>query len=510
MKLLKSAIEWKYFLLVAFFIFLAALFIRLHNLNLLPVFADEAIYVRWAQIMKEEPSLRFLPLSDGKQPLFMWVNIVMFKIFSDPLVAGRALSAFAGIGTMLGISSLSYLLFRSKNVSLVAAAIYALSPFAVFFDRMALVDSMLSFFGIWSLFLSIIAVKTLRLDIAMLAGFALGGALLTKSPALFFVLLLPSLLLFQLGKKKGRISRIFKAIGLLFVTMVISGAMYNILRLGPNFHLVGSRNLDYVHPFNHFLTSPLNPLISNLLATIDWFWVLGPSALFFLVISGIVRNYRSNTISILVLVVWVLAPIVAQAEFARVFTSRYIFFTLPPIVILAASALSGNKFNLFHKSVIFILAVFVAQSLSFHSIFFKDPVKAGLPEHNGYLSDWTAGTGIRESADIILQIRDQNPNRQIIIGTEGYFGTLPDGLQIYLQGEENIVTIGVGLHLSEAPSQLTDTVKAGNLAFLVINSNRLNMVEPFENYGLRVVAEFEKMPYTTGESDTLYLFEVMP
>jgi len=39
--------------------------LRLPNLTLQPIFADEAIYIRWAQVMRAESTLRFLPLSDG-------------------------------------------------------------------------------------------------------------------------------------------------------------------------------------------------------------------------------------------------------------------------------------------------------------------------------------------------------------------------------------------------------------------------------------------------------------
>ena len=84
--------EWKYVFGVGLLILILALFLRLFNLNHLPIFADEAIYVRWAQVMRVEPSLRFLPLQDGKQPLFMWSVILMFKVFTDPLVAGRLVS----------------------------------------------------------------------------------------------------------------------------------------------------------------------------------------------------------------------------------------------------------------------------------------------------------------------------------------------------------------------------------------------------------------------------------
>ncbi|MBM3209681.1 hypothetical protein FJZ40_05350, partial [Candidatus Shapirobacteria bacterium] len=68
-------------ILALFFLF------RLYDLTIIPVFADEAIYIRWAQVMRAEPTLRFLPLFDGKQPLFMWLVIPFLKLISDPLVA---------------------------------------------------------------------------------------------------------------------------------------------------------------------------------------------------------------------------------------------------------------------------------------------------------------------------------------------------------------------------------------------------------------------------------------
>ena len=68
---------------------------RLVNLNSLPVFGDEAIYVRWAQIIKSVDTLRFIPLTDGKQPLFMWLNAATLKFIVDPLIAGRIISVFS-------------------------------------------------------------------------------------------------------------------------------------------------------------------------------------------------------------------------------------------------------------------------------------------------------------------------------------------------------------------------------------------------------------------------------
>ena len=491
-------------------ILLCAFLLRIYQLNLIPVFVDEAIYVRWAQVMRAEPSLRFLPLSDGKQPLFMWAVIPFFKFIADPLIAGRVVSVLTGLGTTAGVAALGYLLFKSRKVALLASLLYALSPFAVFFDRMALVDSMLSFFGVWTLVFLILATKKLSLGFAFLAAFALGGALLTKSPALFIALLSPLALVFTQKAKVKKIQSLnyFKSIGLLLAVFAVAFAMYNILRLGENFHMIGSRNMDYVFPYSRILESPLDPLLPYLDRAVEWLVIMGPVALLGLAATGFFGNFRKYKIEVLVLFAFAALPIVVQAEYARVFTSRYIFFTLPALVVLAAASL--KKFNkpagLYGVSV--LVAVFLVQSLLFYVEFFKNPEKANWPEHDGYLADWTAGTGIKEAAEIIKAARDANPGKDIVVGTEGYFGTLPDGLQIYLEKEPNITVIGVGLDISHVPDSLSESAKAGNITYLVANSSRLAFVRPFEEYGLKIIKSWEKAENRLGKRDVFYMFEL--
>ena len=79
-------------LVLGLLILLLSLFLRVYDLTYLPIFGDEAIYIRWAQVMRAEITLRFIPLTDGKQPLFMWSVIPFLKIITDPLVAGRLAS----------------------------------------------------------------------------------------------------------------------------------------------------------------------------------------------------------------------------------------------------------------------------------------------------------------------------------------------------------------------------------------------------------------------------------
>lgn len=529
---MRRIFRYKFEILVGAGIVLLYFFLRTFNLTIIPVFVDEAIYIRWAQIMENESTLRFLPLSDGKQPLFMWTVIPFLKIFEDPLVAGRMVSVVTGFGTLIGIFLLVRYLFKNHWAALAAAFIYTVSPFTVFFDRMALVDSMLTMFGVWVLLLGILTARTLRLDFAMLTGFTLGGALLTKSPALFYSLFLPLSIIFistikRIKSVKISYVPILKFVGLLLVTYFIGYAIYNILRLGPNFHLIGQRNQDYVLPLSHLWTRPLDPFIPYTDRAKEWLLILGPEALVILFLLGVIlglRNYFRETI---VLLAWFAIPILAQAEFAKVITARYILFSLPPLISVA-SIVFVYKSKVVKNIALLGLLFFAIQSglTDYHLLTAPEKMRLPQSERSGYLEEWTAGTGIREVADFIKERHSQNPNERIIIGTEGFFGTLPDGLQIYLTDVYGVTVIGIGITITEVPEQLENARKAGDTVYLVANSSR--MLDKFERdateaarkgekLGLRVVASYPKTERTRkdahpylfyGERDILYLFEI--
>ncbi len=499
--------NWRYILLGVLILTLFSL--RFYHLTILPVFVDEAIYIRWAQIMKAEETLRFLPLSDGKQPLFMWIMIPFFKFVHDPLFAGRVVSVLSGFGTLVGVTLLSYLLFKNKKVAMAAAIIYAVSPFVFFFDRMALADSMLSMFGIWTFIFAYLAITKERLDFAMLSGFALGGAWLTKSPALFFALMLPTLSIFSNWKKDfdKNVIVLLKSLALCFISIAIGFGFYNILRLGPNFHLIASRNSDYVYPLSHVLVSPLDPLKPWLLQSWQWLLFMGPFSIIVIWFYNCMVNGKKHWKELLVLLIWFLGPIFIESEYAKVLTARYILFSIPFFIVFTASSFLEQRKN-WVKGLTFVLAFFIAQSLVFDYNLLVSPAKANLPrsERSGYLEEWTAGQGIKETADYLRNEQNKNPNEKIVVGTEGYFGTLPDGLQMYLYDKPEITVVGVGLDINELPQSLINSQKFRNRTYLVINSDRFK--GDADKLGLKLIAGYPKAIRPDGTHQTLFLFEL--
>lgn len=510
----KTLKQWKWVGIGMVGVVLLGLSLRIYNLTILPVFVDEAIYVRWAQVMSSEATLRFLPLSDGKQPLFMWVLMFLIDSFSNPLFIGRLVSVMSGMGTMFGIFVFSYLLFKNKAVSLFSVFAYSISPFSVFFDRMALVDSMLSMFGIWTAIFGFLTVKYRRLDFALLTGFFLGFASLTKSPAIFFAILIPGFWLLVSWPKvwKKRIEVFGKLAILLIVTYVLAYAMYGIQRLGPNFHLLSSRTGDYVLPISHLWTNFKDPLIPYLKDVGVWFWAMGPSMLLPLTFLGIYFGFKKYGKETLILLAWFLAPILVQAEFARVFTARYIFFTLPYFFILSAMVFLKS----FKKFIVLIAIVFIFQAIKFDYLLLTKPESANLTrgERSGYLEEWTAGQGIYEVSEFIKKEHAKEPDIQIIVGTEGYFGTLPDGLHIYLNDVSNVVVIGVGVIIEDTPQSLVESVEAGNKTYLVINKSRFK--GDVKKQGFELIESFPKALRLTdskqyaqhGSQEELYFFQL--
>ena len=211
-----------------FLIFVGYFVSRLINLTSIPIFTDEAIYLRWSQIISGDLRYLYLPLTDGKPPLFIWLVAIGMKIapLLDPLWVGRATTVSLGVVGVLGIYFTSHQLFKNKLVSQISTFFYLISPFSFFYDRFNLTDSLLAAIGTWSLGLGVMLVHTLKVKIAIILGIVIGLGLWTKSPALEFFLLLPSLIVLLDYKKVDWKKQIVRYAILLGVVFVVSRFIY--------------------------------------------------------------------------------------------------------------------------------------------------------------------------------------------------------------------------------------------------------------------------------------------
>lgn len=487
-------------------IFVLASVLRFTNLNSLPIFADESIYIHWAQIMRAESTLRFLPLSDGKQPLFMWAVIPFFKFISDPLVAGRVLSGLCGLMTILGIFLAAQILFKRLSLSVLASFTWAVMPYSVFFERMALVDSMLTMFIVWTFVFSASAIIHARLDFSMLAGFTLGFAYLTKSPAVFSFILIPTLFLLIDVKQKKPI-QLIKLFAQTLVTYAIAFGMYNILRLGPEFHMLALRTKDYFYPLSEVLKHPFWPLVPHLSDDLTFFGYLMTPVALVLAIWGIFADKLHHWRGRLILSLWWLLPLVAQSAIAISLTARYFLFTLPFAVILFAYGLLSIKLKLKSRIILWLLlSLVLVPAIVIDYLYLFRIESAPLPriERSGYLEEWTAGTGIKEISTAISGFALSGP---VLIGSEGYFGTPFDGLGVYLNKVQNVRIVGVGVWIDSVHEKLSNSL-IDNQVFLVVNSTRFH-ADP-DKLGLKLLGSYPKAAPPGKSRESLLFFQVLP
>lgn len=473
---------------------------RLVNLTSIPVFGDEAIYMRWSQVIKNVETLRFIPLNDGKQPLYMWLVVPLLKFF-PPLIAGRLLSVLSGYFTLLLLIVLFaiYQNYSSKNLepqlfifeslnkylytSFIPALVYIFLPFAFFFDRIAVPDNLLSAFGLLSIILAILLAKYPRLDLSMLLGLALGLAWITKSPAIYFIVLSIFAFVFL-----GNYKKIYYPI----ISAVICYCIYNLLRLGPQFHQIALRNLDYIWPISEIIKHPLDPLKPHFFDLINLYIKYISLPFLLLLLTNLKKQ---NKIFIFILLSFVL-PLVANMAIAKVFTGRYILFTLPYLIILISIGIINFPKKYFYLLfLLFIPNIYYQYQLSFN------PYNAKLPStESGYTSGWTAGWGIESISKYLI---NRSKTNNVIVGTEGYFGTFPDGLQIYTDSILQLTVFGVNNDLVDVPEKLIDARNHGDEVYVIKNSSKNN----FNPKALNLLTLIST--YIKPDNSAIYLYKLL-
>lgn len=459
---------------------------RLYNLTLIPIFTDEAIYIRWAEIARYDANWRFISLTDGKQPLFVWSAMVMIRFFKDPLFAGRLVSVVVGVFTMIGLFFLARELFKNRWIGLLASILYLSYPFALMYDRMALMDCMVGMFCVWALFLEILLAKTLRLDVALILGMVIGGGILTKTSGFFNIYLLPFTLLFFPWKDKGRLRKIAKWFGLVLIAIIESQVMYAVLRLSPFFNMVATKNSVFIYPFKEWLDHPMRFFWGNLRGLGDWFlgYVTIPVTLLMVFSLFVERRY---TLAKLLCFSWFALPMIALALFGRVLYPRFILFMTLPLLPLAALSLFKLK-AYFKPKALFVLVALAFVFLWIRTDYFilTDPYKANIPksDRTQYLNDWPAGGGINE---VVAFLNQESKKGKVYVATEGTFGPLPYSLEVYLYNNQNVEIRGFWPLKPQIPPEATESA-AVRPTYFVFNQTQ----EIPSGWPLKLLARYRK------------------
>lgn len=486
-------------------IFAAYLITRLYNIMSLPMFTDEAIYTRWSQIARYDPSWRFISLTDGKQPSFVWFDMVIMRFVNDPLLSGRLVSVVAGVFALIGIFFLTSELFKNRKIGLFAAILCLVYPFSLVYDRMALYDSLVAASTIWALYLEVLLIRLRRLDVALILGMVMGFGVLTKSSAFFAIYLLPfSLLLFDF-KQKNRAVKILKWGALAIVSTVMAYAIYSLLRLSPFFHIIEDKNSIFVYPFSEWIRHPFEFFFGNFNGLFTWFIEYTTVPIFLLILVSFFLGGTKFLREKILVFLWFILPFVALALFGKVLYPRFILFMSVPLLAIAAFSFWFILEAVKRKSVrtlIFLAVIFLLLRSDFYVLYDFRNAPIAKADTDQFANAWPAGGGIKEVVEYLAR---QAEDKKIYVATGGTFGSLPTyAMEIYLDENKNIGKRGIFPIPEKIPGDLVE--KAKNMPVFVFMSNQKEFDPNLRNWPIKLIIEYKK-----GKGDDYTrLYEVIP
>lgn len=458
---------------------------HLYSLTTFPVFADEAIYIRWAQLIRDDWQRYLLfPLNDGKTPLYMWVLSLTQSLTHDQLASARLVSVLVGLAQLWVTAGIVRALGGRPKTQLLAMGLTAILPFWFFQHQVALIDGMLALWisvSVWCLLNYLKHAKT-----GWLVGIGLGWglALLTKLPAVGCI---PAFAILFLGTVRAGKRVLRQKMVLVGSSLALGTGMFLLLRLSLSFGQLFSRGSDFLFPIREVVGGRWLQTIQNTPTYLGYFWsYLSPTG-FLLLLIGLFSKKHQRPIHLLF---WsgvaFVAPIALMGKlvFARYLFPAALFFT-PALALTFESVYAGLSTAPLLKKVLggMVLCVFLANTLT-HSLQFDwklatDPNNTPFvsSDRQQYLLEWSSGHGIREVIDLL---RAQTATSTLAVATEGRFGTLPDGILMYLHERDvsKLYVEGIGLPINGLPDTFVTRAASFDSTWLVVNSYRMGITLP--------------------------------
>lgn len=396
-----------------------------------PIFVDEAVHIWWVQrILSNSEWLR--PMNVGK-PLEAWFPVPFVALGADPLSAMRMLHVAAGALVVL----ITYWLGRqmlTPRISFLSAALVAVSPFVVFFARMALAEIYLCLGYAITLLGVALFWRTQSWRNAALLGGGLLFSAFAKFPVGFVATIaLPlavmcmteseRLLLFQRHAVHKLIWAYLPTIGLLLIVVFVA-----IVRIrsgeSPGFGLWLVEGQTHACDRWSQVTTNLGLLMDVL---VGWYSL----PVVFLAISGILLAVTCRQARLRWIALTACIPLIALMILATEWSSRYLVFVIPSLILAACGGWSALVSRVpsgmsWVRPLGIVIAGFALVVLSYlTALLLVAPLEFPWPQHEKaeYVSDWPSGFGFAAAADFVEQQAIPFPIFALQVGTAKQFET---------------------------------------------------------------------------------------
>jgi hypothetical protein len=384
---------------------------RTVNLLGLDPFVDEAAWTDWAFRLFEPASPRswLIPLlTDGRPPLFVWTIVPFGVVVDNGILAGRLAAATAGALTAGALYGLGREL-ASRTVGVVAGILWAVSPFSVFFARIAADDSLLTLLAVLATWTSVCLARRPTPNVGALCGLSLALAVFAKTSGVLLAIA-PPLAIVMLGHPLAWRSYVKPLIAAFVVGLVVSAPL--LLGVVPLLQQVA------IHTGSSD-ASGRDLLAANLVVSAGWMETFVGNRFLLLAGIGLVLALVFRQWGVLFVALLGGALLILLLEVTTPLFARYLLFVGYPAYLLVAYAIEragwavawllgltgpGVSRLALASSVVVValgLAVALAERSELASDVVFNPLQAKLPgsERMGYVENWYAAYGLGEVVD---------------------------------------------------------------------------------------------------------------
>ena len=389
---------------------------RLRGLELLPIFLDEILHVRWA-----------LLISQGEKPwdatwkwgraLTIWLGALVSPWASDLLLANRLLSVLLGALTLWATIEIARRLVGGR-AAVLAGVFYVLCPFTLFYDRMALTEAGLAAFTALSLLFSVRLAESGRRSEAALAGFAFALAVCVKALGVL-ALPIPALVVLVLGPLRARLGAlaVAYAVGLPPAAWAFRS-------------FVATDNAQHMA---ELFTGGGGALATRFVSSVgegtSWLWVWCTPPLAVLGLAGAALALARRDRRTLLLALLALYPLLAFSAGLSWRMPRYLLPAAVPLLVLAAGAAdrlatrlaawaaeaTRERTRAWLSTAIAVLVLLPALRLD--RALWTDPARAAMPapDRFQYVLGWPSGYGVRDTERLVREELARHPQGLTVV-----------------------------------------------------------------------------------------------
>ncbi len=425
---------------------------RLPNLTEQPIIVDEARHITRAHLTLTEGDW-FIGLRESLKQFYVWVLALLLIPLSDAIWAGRFVSVLSGFVSLLVVYHLAEMFYPQRRLGWLAAGFYLISPMALFYDRVAMTDALLTALMGLSILLSGHLWRTKSIGWAIGLGLVWTAATLTKAYAAFFYI--TPLLMWLLWRDPSNHDLRWAETGLFIRRLSVAYgvtllAWLPLILLGTTIH-----QTDHAYKFNAADGIDWPSIWHVASSSSTWLtgYLTAPLSLLLLcsAILSLIQRQRSS----LILLTLTASPIITFSLTLSIEPTRYLLPLLVPLSVLAAYGVAEIS-RILHPSALWgkanaepllrglLLLTLSLPALHFDYLLLTDPPRAPLPAVDkwNYVEGRFSGYGLRESAAQIRHIAQNAERVTLLRGTnnlDSIFSLDIDTVRVYLLDVENVV-----------------------------------------------------------------------